>query len=320
MATHALGRDGSASRSEQGERPAEGHGGAPLDPPTRTVLTLLGSWSLWSGGVEVPVTASEQRLVVLLALRGRQRRAYLAGVLWPDASDRQALTRLRNTLSSLRRRCPGLLETSEDTVALCDVVIVDVEELEAAARDLVDGRARPALVEGCLDMLIGSSELLLGWYEDWILRERDRLNELRIRALEALVDELLAMRRFVETSEAAIAAIQLDPLRESSHRSLMRVYLAEGNPALASRQVDRYREILRAELGISAPTLQMLELVASGFELPAAPFTPAVPLATAPASTGTTRTPAAPAARSGPTTLAASPNARWAISGNSHWG
>lgn len=265
MATHALTGDGTPSGS--GARvPGGGRGQGGADEPARTVLTLLGSWSLWCDGAEVAATASEQRLVVLLALRGRQRRAYLAGMLWPDATDRQSLTRLRNTLSNLRRRCPDLLETNEDTVALRDSVVVDVEELEAAARDLADGKVRTALAERCIDMLIGSSELLLGWYEDWILQERDRLNELRTRALERLVDELLTARRFGEASEAAIAAIQLDPLRESSHRALMRVYVAEGNPALASRQIERYREILRAELGDSEPTSQMRALVTDGGE------------------------------------------------------
>ncbi len=280
MVVHALKAHGTPHGSEERRRTARGaHGESVGSPPAGPVLRLLGSWSLWSSGREVVATASEQRLVVLLALRGRQRRAFLGGVLWPDVADRQALTRLRNTLSSLRHRCPGLIETSEDTVALAQAVAVDVRELEAAARDLVDGRSRPVPVDTRLEVLVGSSELLLGWYEDWILRERDRLNELRVRALEVLVDELLGARRCAEASEAAIAAVQLDPLRESSHRALMRVYLAEGNPALASRQVDRYRGILQAEFGTSEPTPQMLDLAVRGCEIRRSPLV----LATAPA-------------------------------------
>ena len=228
-----------------------------------TALSLLGTWALHSDGEVVPATASEQRLVVLLALRRRQRRPYLAGMLWPDVGEKQALTRLRNTLCSLRRRCPRLLDVSEDAVALPSSVMVDVEQLEALARALLSGH----LPEGpdpaaALTQLIEADELLLGWYDDWILRERDRINELRIRALEVCVELLVGLGRLGEASEAAIAAITLDPLRESSHRALMRVYLAEGNPALAARQVDRYREILHAELGrLKEPTDQMLDLL-----------------------------------------------------------
>lgn len=231
--------------------------------PGGTMLSLLGTWALWSDGAPVAATASEQRLVVLLALRRRQRRPYLAGMLWPDVGEKQALTRLRNTLCSLRRRCPRLLEVTEDAVALRPAVAVDVEQMEALARGLLAGRmpdgADPA---AAFSLLIEADELLLGWYDDWIIRERDRVNELRIRALEVCVEVLLELGRLGEASEAAIAAINLDQLRESSHRALMRVYLAEGNPALAARQVDRYRDILHAELGrFKEPTDKMLELL-----------------------------------------------------------
>lgn len=232
-------------------------------PGGGTVLSLLGTWALHHDGLAVPATASEQRLVVLLALRRRQRRPYLAGTLWPDVGEKQALTRLRNTLCSLRRRCPRLLEVSEDAVGLRSSVRVDVEDLEALARDLLAGRLPdgPDPAAACAQ-LVASDELLLGWYDDWIIRERDRINELRIRALEVCVEVLLELDRLGEASEAAIAAINLDPLRESSHRALMRVYLAEGNPALAARQVERYREILHAELGrFEDPTEKMLGLL-----------------------------------------------------------
>lgn len=238
-------------------------GGGALAPGAGTVLSLLGTWTLHHEGVAVLATGSEQRLVVLLALRRRQRRPYLAGMLWPDVGEKQALTRLRNTLCSLRRRCPRLLEVTEDAVALRPAVRVDLEDLEGLARDLLAGRLPegPDPAAACA-RLVACDELLLGWYDDWILRERDRFNELRIRALEVCVEVLLGLDRLGGASEAAIAAINLDPLRESSHRALMRVYLAEGNPVLAARQVERYREILRVELGrFEDPTEKMLGLL-----------------------------------------------------------
>lgn len=226
-----------------------------------TSLTLLGSWALWDDGVQVTVTASEQRLLVLLALKGGQRRPYIAGTLWPDANEKQALRRLRNLLWNLRRRCPALLEATEDAVSLNASVVVDVQELVATARELIEGSTGTETLGQRLSIMSEPAELLLGCYDDWVLRERDRINELRIRALEALVDDLLLCGRHGDASVAAIAAIELDPLRESSHRALMRVYLVEGNPALAIRQMDRYREILRTELGTGEPTAKMLELV-----------------------------------------------------------
>jgi len=224
-------------------------------------LMLLGGWALWRGGKQVRMSLSAQRLCVLLALHGGQRRSYLAGMLWPDVRDGQALTRLRCALSRLRRQHDRLIEIDGQIVALHPSVRVDVNELKAVARDVIASRIGREYLGAVCDQLVDPPELLLGWYEDWVLQERDRINQLRLRALEALVDQLLEAGEHHAAFEAATAAIRIDPLRESTHRAMMRVHLAEGNPALAGRQVKQYREILRAEIGIGEPTPEMLALV-----------------------------------------------------------
>ena len=228
---------------------------------SEVALTLLGSWSLEVKGTKIPITSSAKRLIVLLALKGGQRRAYVAGTLWPDVPEKRALTRLRGLLWSLRRQCEHLLDSSEDSVALAPGVVVDVRRLLAVARRVIAGAVSEEELTEQLKILAEPAELLLGWYDDWVLVERDRINELRIRALECLAEQLLRSGRHGDASLAATAAIELDPLRESSHRALMRVYLAEGNPALAARQVERYRRILKSSLGREEPTAAMFELL-----------------------------------------------------------
>ena len=51
-----------------------------------------------------------------------------------------------------------------------------------------------------------------------------------------------------------------EPLRESAHRLLVRIYLADGNSFDAIRQFRLYRDLARSRLGIE-PSPQMLELV-----------------------------------------------------------
>lgn len=226
-------------------------------------LSLLGSWQLRYGRALLPVTIAAQRFLVLLALQGRQRRSYLAGTLWPDVLDTVALKRLRGVLWSLRRRCPGLIRAEDGALALSDAVWVDVHELVASATAVLEYGTRDAdRLLSHLEVLANPGELLVGWYDEWITLERTRINELRIRALEVLVDALLFAGMHVQASRAATTAVELDPLRESTHRALMRVYLAEGNGALARRQVRRYREILHSELGSGEPTAEMLALLA----------------------------------------------------------
>jgi DNA-binding SARP family transcriptional activator len=227
------------------------------------VMTLLGSWSLSVGGDPTVLPSSAQRLLVLLALQGRrQRRAYLAGMLWPEVSDEKALARLRSTLWRVRRMAPEVLEADEHTVALANVHL-DVDDLAAVARRLSDHSVEPSGLTEAFRILVEARELLLGWYDDWVLEQRERLTNLRIYALEGLVDELLMWRRYGEALDAALAAVRLDPFRESTYRAVVRVHLAEGNPASASRAVERYKKMLRAELGTDELTPLMLELIGS---------------------------------------------------------
>lgn len=224
-------------------------------------LELFGSGTLTYRGDPVELGGSELRLLALLGLRGRQRRSYAAGTLWPEVSDPTAMKRLRNTLSELRRRSSTVLQIGVGTISLAPAVSVDVAELVEAARALIDGVALIELAPDGVRLLLSPAELLAGLYDDWLQRERDRVAELRIRALGCLVEQLLSLGELSEASVAAVAAIELDPLRESSHRLLMTVYLAEGNPALAVRQLERYRRLLAAEMPGVEPTRSMLSLV-----------------------------------------------------------
>jgi DNA-binding SARP family transcriptional activator len=60
--------------------------------------------------------------------------------------------------------------------------------------------------------------------------------------------------------EVGLASIAGEPLRESAHRAVIRIHLAEGNKAEAFRQYRLYRTLLHDQLGLS-PSAQMEELV-----------------------------------------------------------
>jgi DNA-binding SARP family transcriptional activator len=105
-----------------------------------------------------------------------------------------------------------------------------------------------------------SLELLPDWFDEWLPVERERWNQLRLHALEALAERLLAVRKYSQAVEAALAAVWVEPLRESAHRLLIRVHAAEGNPSEALSQYQRYRQLLHRELHV-LPTDQMESLI-----------------------------------------------------------
>ncbi|SDD48237.1 DNA-binding transcriptional activator of the SARP family [Geodermatophilus telluris] len=209
-----------------------------------------------AGDEELP--PSVQRLVAHLCLAGGPARTAVSGRLWPDVPEERARASLRSALWRLRRTVPGLLDDSGSRLRLAPGVRTDVRDLQAWAERVCDPGAGPLRAALPAPALLG--DLLPGWYDDWVLLERDRLQQLRLHALETVAARLGEAGRYAEALQAAYLAIRTEPLRESAHRTVVRVHLAEGNLAEALRAHDVFAGLLREELGV-APTERMAGLV-----------------------------------------------------------
>jgi len=143
-------------------------------------------------------------------------------------------------------------------------VRVDVRELGDWAARVLDPRT--AVQDAALPPARLLGDLLPGWYDDWVLLERERLRQLRLHSLEALAVRLAAAGRLAEALQAAYGAVRAEPLRESAHRTVVRVHLSEGNVVEALRAHDAFRDLIQEELGI-VPTELMSRLV-RGFPRP----------------------------------------------------
>ena len=102
--------------------------------------------------------------------------------------------------------------------------------------------------------------LLPGWYDDWVVLEQERWDQLRLHALEAAAEVLLCRGRHMLALEAGLVAARSELFRESAHRVIIRVYLAEGNWGAAMQHYRDYQRMLRRELNL-APTTAMDELM-----------------------------------------------------------
>ena len=217
-------------------------------------VRLLHGFELRCGGQTVELPLSSQRLVAFLALHNRPLlRVYVAGSLWIDTSEERSHANLRSALWRLRQTGHFVVDATPSHLSLGQGVEVDVHRVLALSRGLLRDPS------GGLDQEL-TGDLLPDWYDDWLELERERLRQLRLHALEAVAERLLADRRYGEAVEAGLAAVEADPLRESAHRLLVRVYLAEGNWGEALRQYRVFCGRLRDELGLR-PSGQMEELV-----------------------------------------------------------
>jgi DNA-binding SARP family transcriptional activator len=152
-----------------------------------------------------------------------------------------------------------LVNASDSVLSLAEGVRVDVQELGDWARRVRD----PASCLTDVDVPdVGlRGELLPGWYDDWVLLERERLRQLRMHALEEVAARLAAAGRYGDALQAAYMAVRAEPLRESAHRVVVRVLLAEGNAAEALRAYEQFRVVLAEEMGVR-PSERMTRLVA----------------------------------------------------------
>jgi len=222
-------------------------------------LTLLNTFELRCDDAVVQLPPGVQRLLAFLALHEHPlHRLYVAGALWTDSGDERALASLRSTLWRLNRHGHGFIDATTTHLSLSHDVDVDVRRGFARAKALVAndaGRVDQDPNDATLD-----GQLLPDWYEDWVIFERERFRQLGLHALEALAERLLDEGRLLEALSAALAAVRGEPLRESAHRILIRVHLAEGNVGEARRQYELCAGLLRERLGLG-PSQRLVDLV-----------------------------------------------------------
>ena len=225
-------------------------------------FAAAGGPSIATETIELP--AGPQHLIALLALNGRCARTHAAATLWPDCTDGAAAARLRAVLWRLRHRhadVPPLLEIGDSSLALSDQVAVDVDRFRAGAELLIRDPDRVSDdAEDAAAAVLHSSELLPGWYDDWVLAVRERLQHLRLGALDALAARRRRQRRTHEALQAARAAISIEPLHESAHRTIVETHLDNGDVMEAIKHFQRFQTMLDRELGLP-PSALFMELV-----------------------------------------------------------
>lgn len=106
-----------------------------------------------------------------------------------------------------------------------------------------------------------SHELLPGWSDSWLIEPREELRLLQLHALEATAQRMLKDRRLAEACICALAAVYMDPFRESAARLLIEIHLREGNTVEAVHEYRWLEQLLKAEIN-SQPGPTVTALVA----------------------------------------------------------
>ncbi len=232
-------------------------------------LSLLGPFNLEQDGRAVRLrTRKEQALLAYLVLYpDSHSREVLAELCWGDTPERQARASLRAALADLRAALgPDALLSDRVVVQFSPAATVQVDVLEfraQATRFLSDASANPAT----FDPGLYSGELLTGHYDDWVLIERERLQQLYLDALLHQVGRLRGLARYGEAIASARQVLTVDPAEERAHRHLIFLYDITGNRSAALRQFENCRRSLKEELDVepSAETLALVESITRAY-------------------------------------------------------
>lgn len=218
------------------------------DDQRRSRITVLGSFTLTTGGADVPLAVDARRLVSYLAVHPRpQDRPGLAADLWPGAGAGAGRRLLDEAVAGAGLAAGELVEGADSTdaaLSLAPGIEVDLAEAMTLIRALPDV---PAGVE--IDTTLLDHDILPGWTAPWIAVERERFRQLRLHAVEERSQRLAAVGRFDDAVAMARAAVRTAPSRDSARRALIEAHLAQGDVAAAVAEYDEYQELLRSSLG-----------------------------------------------------------------------
>ena len=240
-------------------RPADERGTGP-DRPGLLVVRLLGDPDVLLDGERVDgFDAVRLRALLAFLLLHRdapQPRAHIAAVLWPDSTEGQARTNLRQLLHQLRRVLPDperFLTVDTTTIGWrpdapywADVVAVE-EAVAAAGRANDLDALRGALAHAAEH---GGGELLPGSHEEWVLSERERFRHIHLDVIRRLAGLLEDQHDFEAAIRHAEELLRLDPLHEESYRRLMRLHALAGERARALHVYHTCVATLERELGV----------------------------------------------------------------------
>ena len=169
-------------------------------------------------------------------------REKLATLFWGDTPDKQARMSLRTSLTVLRKALGA-------DVLIADAKRVQLNPDRAWWIDVREfDRLRASSPEIALELYGG--ELLAGFYDEWVLLEREQWRCRYVDTLLQLTQQLRSRSEYEQAGTIARRALEVDRANETAYQHLMFCELARGNRAGAIELYSECARMLQAELAV----------------------------------------------------------------------
>ena len=240
----------------------------------------------------VPIEVNRRKaiaLVAYLAVTGQSHaRDSLVTLLWPEYDSSRGRAALRRTLFTLRSALGGeCIRVDRDQIGLQPaadqasgfllwVDVVQFRRLLAACQ--THGHPDSEVCPSCIVPLteavnLAHGDFMSGFtlrdsanFDDWQLFEAQRLRRELDGALVKLVRGHIAQRQFETAEGFARRRLALDPLDETAHCQLMRLYAWSGRRSAALHQYEECVTSLKDQLGLppQQETTELYEAIQEG--------------------------------------------------------
>ena len=245
---------------------------------SRLSICLLGPFQTYLEGKPLENFKSDKAraLLAYLAVEAGQlhSRHKMAGLLWPEMADAEALANLRFTLSSLRKTLRDrdthqpILNVGRETLQLNPLsdVWVDVSFFERQVVYAADLNPLQAMSYMTAAVQSFQSDFLEGFYlagcrdfEDWLLLKRERLNTQAIGLLYKLATFYEDCGQWEHALAYTQRALDLASWDERLHQKAMRLLVQMENPSAALAQYQACKRLLASKMQLSpSPTTETL--------------------------------------------------------------
>jgi DNA-binding SARP family transcriptional activator len=234
-------------------------------------IKLFGHFSVCCGGKAledlIPAKAKELLCHLLVHRQRPMTRESLASILWDDCTAERSRQYFRKALWQLQRvfdrSAVPVLQVDAQYVAVNPKadMWVDVVEFErscsAAESSSYADRLQMEALEAVVDLYQG--DLLEGWYQDWCLYDRERLQNIYLVVLDKLVACSEERCEYEKGVDYAARILRCDRANERAHQHIMRLRYLSGDRTGALRQYESCAAALKEELDVQ-PLERTLEL------------------------------------------------------------
>jgi DNA-binding SARP family transcriptional activator len=214
---------------------------------------LFGHPEFWLNGkiLSLPSTRKTVSLLAYLLLHRHRMhsREKLAALFWGGVSDQKARHSLRTALSSLRKEIKAeLLITNRETVQVNPDISVWVDAQQLEMDSTAASKGEPKDLQDAIALYRG--DLLVDFYDDWILRKRLHYRNLYLDLLLHMTQLMRSRSEYERAIGYAKRVLQYDPADERAHQHLIFCHLANGDRGAAVRQYEDCRRVLQEELAV----------------------------------------------------------------------